>query len=125
MWQNRTDRNAPLEIIDNVELHFGSDEKLTIASNADGNALEAIDFNYRTAADELTKEFGDSIRLLAVDASATTMWKGVIGLTVQGIRLTRKGENYLADALVLDFGEEKREVKVGPVDGIVVDYYEE
>jgi hypothetical protein len=125
LWQNRIDRNAPLEIIDNLELHFGPQEKLTISSNADGSALEAIDFDYPSAAKELTEEFGDSIRLFAVDASSTSMWKDVIGRSLTGIKLTKNGEYYLADALVLDFGDEKREVKVGPIDGIVIDYFEE
>ena len=125
LWQNRADRNAPLEIIDNIELHFGDSEKLTISCNADGTGLEAVDFDHAAAAKELEREFGDTIRLFAVDASNTTMWKDVIGLPLNGVRLSREGEHYLADSLVLDFGEERREVKVGPVDGVIVDYFED
>jgi hypothetical protein len=125
LWQNRSDKQAPLEIIDNVELHFGSAERLTISCNAEGNGLDAIDFDYVAASAELAKEFGDTIRLFAVDASATTMWKPVIGQKLKAVQLTKKGEHYLADSLVLDFGEERREVKAGPLDGLVIDYFEE
>jgi hypothetical protein len=125
LWQNRMDKNTPLEIIDNLELHFDTNQKLTISCNAEGSGLDAIDFDYAAASAEMATEFGDSIRLLAVDASQTTMWKDVIGLKLSGVRLSKSEDKYLADSLVLDFGEEKREISSGPVDGLVIDYFEE
>jgi hypothetical protein len=41
------------------------------------------------------------------------------------VRLTKESEYYKADALILDFGEEKREIIINPEDGIIIDFYEE
>jgi hypothetical protein len=41
------------------------------------------------------------------------------------VRVTRDDGNYLADSIVLDFGEELREISIAPLDGLIIDYYEE
>lgn len=125
LWQNTIDANGAIEIIDNVELHFTDKQKLTIGCNAEGDGLDAFDFNYQQAAKEIESQFEGKIKLFAVNASATKMWEGVIGKTLLAVRLSKSNEQYKADALILDFGEEKREVSISPLDGLVIDYYEE
>lgn len=125
LWQNSFDKNTPVEIIDNVELHFTDKQKLTIACNADGDGLDAIEFDYKSTAIALHQEFEGKIKLFTVDASTTTMWQDVIGKTLGKVRLTKDGEYYRADSVVLDFGEEKREISIAPLDGLIIDYFEE
>ena len=36
-----------------------------------------------------------------------------------------EGDYYLSDSVMLDFGEERRTVSISPVDGIIIDFYEE
>lgn len=125
LWQNNLDPNNPVEIIDNVELHFTDKQKLTIACNEEGEALDAIDFDAPTVAKELKEQFDGKIKLFKVNASPTKMWADVIGKTLENIRVTRQEEYYLADSVMLNFGEEKRVISIGPLDGLIIDYYEE
>ena len=125
LWQNSHNPTEPFEIIDNVELHFTDKTKLTISCNQDGDALDAIDFNYQQAAKAIHVEFEGKIKLFSVNASNTKMWEDVLGKTLNLVKLTKEADYYKANALILDFGEEKREIEIAPLDGLIIDFYEE
>lgn len=125
LWQNSMNTNDIVEIIDNVELHFTDKQKLTISCNADGDGLDAIEFNARETALALEKEFGGKIKMFAANASSTKMWQDVIGKTLLTVQISKDGEYYKADSLMLNFGEEKRTIGINPLDGLIIDYYEE
>jgi len=125
LWQNKINPEASVELIDNIELHFTDKQKLTIGCNAEGTGLDAFDFDPAKTATEIEKEFEGKIKLFGVNASGTKMWTDVIGKTLLTVRVTKSDQNYKADAVVLDFGEEKREIAISPLDGLVIDYYEE
>jgi len=125
LWQNKIMEGSTVELIDNLELHFTDKQKLTIGCNAEGDGLDAFEFDYIKSAKEIEKEFDGKIKLFAVNASATKMWEDVIGKTLLAVRVSKSNDNYKADSVVLDFGDEKREVTISPLDGLVIDYYEE
>jgi hypothetical protein len=125
LWYNAVDSNNKIEIIDNVELVFTDHNKLTIGCSDEGNALEAINFDYKEASKQIAEEFGGKIRLFAIDASTTKMWEDVTGSVLRQVRVTKEGDLYRADSVMLDFGDEKREISIAPLDGIIIDYYEE
>lgn len=125
LWQNAHNPAELVEIIDNLELRFSDATKLTISCNQDGDALDAIDFNYQQAAKAIHDEFEGKIKLFSVNASNTKMWEDVIGKTLNLVKLTKEGDYYKANALILDFGDEKREIEIAPLDGLIIDFYEE
>ena len=125
LWQNSIDANNTVELIDNLEIHFNGDKKLTFSCNEAGDGLDVIDFNYKKTARALHEEYEGRIKLFSVDASTTKMWEDVIGKTLVKVRVTRSGDYYLADSVVLDFGDEKREISIAPLDGLIIDYYED
>jgi hypothetical protein len=125
LWQNTIDKSGTVEIIDNVELHFTDKQKLTITCNQDGDGLDAIVFDYKKTAIELEKEFEGKIKLFAVNASATKMWEAVIGLNLEHVRIIKEGDYHKAGSVLLVFGTEKRIVAINPLDGLMIDYYEE
>lgn len=125
LWQNSFNKSESVEIIDNVELHFTDKQKLTISCNPEGNGLDAIDFDYKTTAIALHKEYEGNIKLFSVNASTTTIWEEVIGKTLKKVRVTKHGEYYKADSIVLEFDSEMREISIAPLDGLIIDYYEE
>jgi uncharacterized protein YccT (UPF0319 family) len=125
LWHNTFDKNSTIEIIDNVELLFLDGKKLTIGCNAMGNGMDAIDFDYHQTKIEIEKEYGGKIKIFAVDASKTKMWEDVIGKQLKIVKLTKNNNLYKADSLVIDFGEEKREIQISPLDGLIIDYFEE
>jgi hypothetical protein len=53
------------------------------------------------------------------------MWEDVIGLTLESVRIIKEGDYHKAGSLLLVFGKEKRIVSVNPLDGLIIDYYEE
>jgi hypothetical protein len=53
------------------------------------------------------------------------MWETIPGKVLISMRVTREEENYKADSLVLDFGDEGRTIAISPNDGLVIDYYEQ
>jgi hypothetical protein len=125
LWQNTFDKSGAVELIDNVELHFTDQQKLTISCNESGEGLDAIQFNYKQAAQALHQEFEGKIKLFAVDASTTKMWTDVIGSTLESVRIIKEGDYHKAGSVLLIFNGEKRIVSISPLDGLIIDYYEE
>lgn len=125
-WVNRLNPNESIELIDNIELFFNDDTSVVITCNEDGNGLEILnDFNYEEEKNQLKQEFGDKIKIIPIDASTTKMWSEVIGETLESVQLSREEDKYLNDAIILDFGIEKRTINLSPTDGLIIDYWEE
>lgn len=125
-WVNRLNPTESIELIDNLELFFNDNSSLVVTCNEDGNGLDIIDdFNFEAEKNQLKQEFGDKIKIIPIDASSTKMWADVIGETLEAVQLTREDDNYLNDAIVLNFGIEKRTINLSPTDGLIIDYWEE
>jgi hypothetical protein len=122
---NYVNKEQPLEVIDNLSLKFNDGTDLTIGLNLEASGLDVIKFDRQEAESQFPPEFAGKIKMVEVDASTTSMWKDVIGLQLVHVKLSKEGDNYKNDALVLDFGEEKREITLGSLDGLVIDYFEE
>jgi hypothetical protein len=126
LWQNSFDKNSAVELIDNLELHFTDKQKLTIACNESGEGLDVVQFDYLATARALEKEFEGKIKLFAVNASSTKMWEAVIGKTLESVRIIKEGDYHKAGSVLLVFNDnEKRIISVSPLDGLIIDYYEE
>jgi hypothetical protein len=125
LWQNATNKNDVVEIIDNLELHFTDGQRLTIGCNDNGDGLDALNYDVKEAALALQNEFGGRIKIFAIDASSTKMWQDVIGKTLESVQITKAGDNYLSDSVLLNFGVERRIITVSPLDGLIIDYDED
>lgn len=125
LWQNAVDANNSVEIIDAVQLRFTDDARITIGCNENSDGLDIVEPNFKEWREQLDAEFGGKIKLHALDASKTKMWDGIPGKVLKSMRVTREEENYKADAVVLDFGDEGRTVAISPSDGLIIDYFEE
>jgi len=126
-WVNRFNPEAQVDLIDNVELFFTDNTSLIITCNEDSDGINILnDFNLEEEKKRLKNEFGDKIKIIPIDASTTKMWTDVIGETILSIDLSRDGDNYLNDALILNFGiKEKRTIGISPSDGLIIDYWED
>lgn len=125
LWQNSINKNDVVELIDVFEILFTDNYRLSVTSNPEGNGLEAIDYDYTTAKKEIEKEHEGKIKVVGVNASSTKMWTDVIGKKLSSVQLTKQDGNYLNDAVVFNFGEERRIVSISPIDGLIIDFYEE
>jgi len=125
LWQNIFDPNNSLEIIDSLQLRFTDGERITIGCNENGDGLDVVEPNFQETKKHLETEFDGKIKLHVLDASKTKMWDGIPGKVLLSMRVTREEENYRADSLVLDFGDEGRTIAISPNDGLVIDYFEQ
>jgi hypothetical protein len=125
LWQNSINKNDVVELIDVFEILFTDNYRLSICSNMDNTGLEAIVYDYVAEKKEIEKEHGDKIKVYGVVASGTKMWEDVIGKKLETVQLTKEDGNYLSDAIVFNFGEERRVVSISPLDGLIIDFYEE
>lgn len=125
LWQNSINKNDVVELIDVFEILFTDNSRLSICSNMDNTGLEAIVYDYVGEKKEIKKEHGDKIKIMGVNASGTKMWSDVIGKKLVTVQLTKEDGNYLSDAIVFNFGEERRVVSISPLDGLIIDFYED
>ncbi|MES2761645.1 MAG: hypothetical protein V4677_05540 [Bacteroidota bacterium] len=125
-WVNRFNPDAHVDLIDNVELVFTDGTSLVITSNEEGTGIDTLaDFNFEEEKAQLKQEFGDKIKMIPIDASTTKMWVDVIGQTIEAFQLSKEDEQFLNDALIIDFGLEKRSIGISPNDGLIIDYWED
>ncbi|MBP8033128.1 MAG: hypothetical protein KAZ71_00955 [Bacteroidia bacterium] len=125
-WVNRFNPDAHIDLIDNVELVFTDDTNLVITSTEDGTGIDTLEnFNFEEEKTHLKQEFGDKIKMIPIDASTTKMWTDVIGETIEAFELSREDEQFLNDALIINFGIEKRSIGISPNDGLIIDYWED
>lgn len=125
LWVNRINKDAPVELIDNLELHFTDKQKLTISCNEAGDALDVIRFDFNQAATALNAEFEGKIRMFAVDASSTKMWEQVPGKKLTAVKVMKEEEFHKSESILLEFDDERRIVSISPLDGLIIDYYED
>ncbi len=125
-WVNRFNPDAQVDLIDNVELCFTDESSIVITCNDDSTGIEVLsDFNFEEEKNQLKQEFGDKIKMIPIDASTTKMWTDVMGETIEAFELSREDEQFLNDALIINFGTEKRSIGISPNDGLIIDYWEE
>ena len=125
-WVNRFNPDAQVDLIDNVELVFNDDTTLVITCNDENAAIDIInDFNFEEEKAQLKAEFGDKIKMIPIDASTTKMWVDVVGETIEAFELSREDEQFMNDALIINFGKEKRSIGISPNDGLIIDYWED
>lgn len=125
-WINRLNPDAQIDLIDNVEFVFTDNSSLVITCNDDSTGIEVLnDFNFEEEKTQLKNEFGDKIKIIPIDASTTKMWTDVVGETIEAFQLSREDDQFLNDALVINFGIEKRSIGISPNDGLIIDYWED
>jgi len=125
-WVNRFNPDAQIDLIDNVELVFNDETSLVITCNDDSTGIEVLNnFSFEEEKAGLKQEFGDKIKIIPIDASTTKMWTDVIGETIEAFELSKEDEQFLNDALIINFGIEKRTIGISPSDGLIIDYWED
>ncbi len=125
-WVNRLNPNAQIDLIDNVELVFTDDSTLVITCNDESTGIDILsNYNFEDEKNHLKQEFGGKIQMIPIDASTTKMWVDVINSTIEAFELSREDEQFLNDALIINFGTEKRSIGISPNDGLIIDYWED
>ena len=125
LWQNSINKNDIVELIDNVEIVFSDKSRLTLSSNEENTGLVAHEFDFEAEKKAVLEEFEGKIKIIGINASSTKMWVDVIGKKLSSVRITKEADHYLSDSVMFDFEEEKRTISISPLDGLVIDFWEE
>lgn len=128
LWLNQVKQKESIDVIDAVEFIFSDEEKLILTGNEFQEGLCVTEYNFEAQKEIIDKEFQGKIKIFKVDASKTEMWKDVITKKLSKIRLTKDKQMnaYLSDEIVMEFeNHEMRLIKVHPLDGVILDYFEE
>jgi hypothetical protein len=126
LWQNMANPDETVELIDGVELRFTDETRLTFSSNESGEGLSARHYSLKAENELLQQEFEGKIKIFGLLASNTKMWEDVIGKKLIHVKITKeKDGTYLNDSVMLDIEEQPRTLAISPMDGLVIDYYEE
>lgn len=125
-WINKLNPNESIELIDNIECVFHDETSIVITCNENSTGISILnDFNIEDEKKALSSNHGDKIKIIPIDASKTKMWESVINEALESIDVTKEGGSYLNDALILNFGSEKRTIGISPLDGLIIDYWED
>lgn len=128
LWINQINATETISIIDALEFNFSDEDKIILSGNETQEGLTITEYNFEEQKAIIEKEFEGKIKLFKVNASNTEMWKDIKTKKLTNIRLTKdKTSNlYLSDQIIFEFeNNEKRLVQIHPLDGIILDYYEE
>lgn len=125
LWQNLVNAEEPVELIDALELRFSDKTRLTFSSDELGEGLSLRPYILKEENELLAKEFNGQIKIFGLDASSTKMWLEVVGKPLINIKITKENELFLNDSVLLNFEAEPRTLEISPMDGLVIDYYEE
>ena len=125
VWQNQIEPEQSIEIIDALAITWNDASVFVLAANSDGTGMTTYaDINQHVSGLESPDP---RIRLFRARADATQLWKEIVGQTLLKIGLTPDTEQsgqYINDGIVLQFETESREIKLHPLDGLILDYYE-
>jgi hypothetical protein len=126
VWVNRIEAEKPFIFIDKIQLKFQSGETVTLTAGEESDALHFVEnFDPLAEALKLDEDFNGKILLKPHNSSGDKFWKDVIHQKVEIVQLSKQNDQYLADAIVFDFGKEKRLVAISPEEGIIIDYHED
>lgn len=126
VWINRIQQQSPLIFIDKLQLKFEDKSFITLSAGEESDGLRIIEnFDPAQEALRLDEQFSGKILLKPHNAKKDRFWEEVTGRPIWYVQLSKENDQYLSDAIVLDFGKEKRLIAVSPEEGIIIDFYEE
>jgi hypothetical protein len=125
-WINKTTANDRFEFLDKLELQFdGHTVVITVPETDEAGLILADDFDGEKYKLQLLHEFGGKIDIRTDNMNSNILWEPSIGKKLLVMGVVHEGDNvYSNSSILLDFGNEKLEVRPG-VDGVIIEPYEE
>jgi len=122
-WVNKIKPEESFEFLDKLELVF-HEGRLVLSGTEDNDAIRTLpDFDIEDSRLRLLHEFGGRIDMRSQEMTHNPLWMMAAGQTLESIELVKEGDLYRNDCLMLNFGEEKLEVRLN-VEGLLVEPFE-
>ncbi|MGL5892824.1 MAG: hypothetical protein ACRC3B_23220 [Bacteroidia bacterium] len=125
-WQNVAKAGEGFEFLHRLELEFSEGGKLILGTSEETEDVLALDMDFDAEKQHLLlmHEFSGKLGIRSADLSANELWAPSIGQALVVCGLVKEGESYRTDAILLDFGDEKLEVRPD-VEGLIVEPFED
>lgn len=125
-WINKTNASDRFEFLDKLELQFeGHTIVITVPETDEAGLMLADDFDGEKYKLQLLHEFGGKIDVRTDDMSTNVLWENAVGHKLVTMGVVHEGDNvYNNNSILLDFGNEKLEVRPG-IDGVIIEPWEE
>jgi hypothetical protein len=125
-WINKTNANDRFEFLDKLELQFdGHTIVITVPETDEAGLMLADDFDGEKYKLQLLHEFGGKIDLVTENMNSNVLWQQAVNKPLHVLGVVHEGDNVYSNAnILLDFGDEKLEIRPG-IDGVIVEPYDE
>lgn len=122
LWLNQAETDeAPYRFLYYLELVFDDQSTLLLTSGDDSEAIRVSDAEALVKTAEALRRLHGKVIIQRVNAGNLPLWHGLIGQTLEAVRLSRNEEElYRNDALLLDFGGRKVLVQLSDKEGLLV-----
>ncbi len=108
-----------------LELYFSNGETLLLSSGESSEAIEVISAESLVATAQKLKEIQGEAVVQRIVANVQPTWQGIVGATLQGVRLSRHESGlYHNDSLLFDFGEKKILLELSEKEGLELGEYD-
>lgn len=125
-WINVSNPDQQYSFIDVIEYIAEDATSLFFKLNEEDSGIEIKDdFDFEQYKINVQTEFQNQIRLIKVEASPLEIWKEVLHTSFEQIIKIKDKENFLNTLFLIEFKEQKIEIQFHPVEGLVVEEYEE
>jgi hypothetical protein len=109
-WINKTNAN---------------DRFITVPETDEAGLMLADDFDGEKYKLQLLHEFGGKIDLVTENMNSNVLWQQAVNKPLHVLGVVHEGDNVYSNAnILLDFGDEKLEIRPG-IDGVIVEPYDE
>jgi hypothetical protein len=125
-WINKSNPADVFEFLEKLELDFG-DLKLilTVPETDEAGITLADDFDAEKNRLMLLHEFNGKIDARSDNMNSNVLWENAVNKKLNTLGVVHEGDNlYSNSSVLLDFGDEKLEIRPG-MDGVIVEPYDE
>lgn len=125
-WINNMNADDRFEFLDKLELEFDDQTiVITVPETDEGGLMLADDFDGEKYRLTLLHEFGGKIDIRSDNMNSNVLWENAVGKKLHTLGVVHEGDNvYNNSSILLDFGEEKLEIRPG-IDGVIIEPFEE
>ena len=125
-WHNLAASKNGYVFIDKIELQFNNIPSILfeINDNDEGIALKT-NYNVDIEIADIEAKFNTQIKIIKTSEDLSDLWKPILNLPLLSIEAEQQEQFYLNNALLLNFGEEKRVIFFDNEKGLLAEYYTE
>lgn len=126
IWRNKIDPENVIESLDYIDFIFENKYRITLYSGVDSDGIKIVELDLAKEQEKITTQFGNKIELVTFDVTNEEPWSDTQNLVLEKIQLEEAvNQNYSNQSLLLNFTSEAVEIRISPIEGMIVDYHEE